>query len=136
MLINEKRLNDLSQGKLDDSALLKDIFEDIDALPEPLESYVIIGDFWDEEGRDSDGYWHESDLSYDTDFVLDEAGKYYVYLELFNNNKKDVNALTFSIAKSKGYRYYLIAFFIFFILWGISKIRSRSYNELPFEMSE
>lgn len=136
MLINEKRLNDLSQGKINDSALLKDIFEDIDALPEPLESYIIIGDFWDEEGRDSDGYWHESDLSYDTDFVLDEAGKYYAYIELFNNNKKNINALTFSIAQSKGYRYYIIAFFIFFILWGISKIRSRSYNELPFEMSE
>ncbi len=136
MLVSENRLNELSEGKVTDSALLKDIFENIDALPEPLESYVIIGDFWDEEGRDSDGYWHESDLSYDTNFVLDESGKYYAYLELFNNNKKDVNALSFSIAQSKGYRYYIIIFFVFFILWGISKIRSRSYNELPFEMSE
>jgi hypothetical protein len=136
MLVSENRLNDLSEGKINDSALLGDIFENIDALPEPLESYVIIGDFWDEEGRDSDGYWHESDLSYDTDFVLDEAGKYYVYMELFSNNKKDVNAVAFSIAQSKGYRYYIIIFFVFFILWGISKIRSRSYNELPFEMSE
>ncbi|PKL17566.1 MAG: hypothetical protein CVV49_10265 [Spirochaetae bacterium HGW-Spirochaetae-5] len=136
MLVGESRLNDLSEGKINDSALLGDIFENIDALPEPLESYVIIGDFWDEEGRDSDGYWHESDLSYDTDFVLDDAGKYYVYLELFSNNKKDVNSVVFAISQSKGYRYYIVIFFVFFILWGVSKIRSRSYNELPFEMSE
>jgi hypothetical protein len=136
MLVSESRLNDAAGGRINDSVVLADVFEDIDAMPEPLESYVIIGDFWDEEGRDSDGYWHEADLSYDSDFVLDEAGKYYVYMEIFNNNKKDVNALVFSISKAKGYRYFVIAFIIFFILWGISQIRSRSYNELPFEMSE
>jgi hypothetical protein len=135
MLISETRLTEASDGKLKDPVILKEVFEDIDAMPEPLESYVIVGDFWDEEGRDSDGYWHENDLSYSTDFVLDEPGKYYVYMELFNNNVKDVNALVFSIAKAEGYRYYVIIFFIFFILWGISRIRSRSYNELPFEMS-
>lgn len=136
MLVSESRLNDATGGKLNDPVVLADVFEDIDAMPEPLESYVIIGDFWDEEGRDSDGYWHEADLSYDSDFVLDEAEKYYVYMEIFSNNKKDVNALVFSISKAKGYRYFVIAFIIFFILWGISQIRSRSYNELPFEMSE
>jgi len=136
MLINENRLSDLSGGRIGDPAVLKDLFEDIDAMPEPLESYVLIGDFWDEEGRDSDGYWHESDLSYDSDFVLDEPGKYYAYLELFNNNIKNVDALVFSISKTNGYRYYIIIFFLFFIFWGISKIRSRSYNELPFEMSD
>lgn len=136
MFINENRLNDASGGKINDPVILKDLFEDIDAMPEPLESYVIIGDFWDEEGRDSDGYWHESDLSYDTDFVLDEAGKYYVYMELYNNKVKDINAVKFSISKAKGYMYFIISFFIFFILWGISQIRARSYNELPFEMSE
>ncbi len=136
MLISENRLNDTSGGKINDPVILKDLFEEIDAMPEPLESYVIIGDFWDEEGSDSDGYWHESDLSYSSDFVLDESGKYYVYMELFNNKIKNINAVTFSISKSKGYRYYLIIFFVFFILWGISVIRSRSYNELPFEMAD
>ncbi len=136
MLINENRLNEMSGGKINDPLVLKDIFEDIDAMPEPLESYVIVGDFWDEDGRDSDGYWHESDLSYNTDFVLDESGKYYVYMELFNNNVKDVNAIAFSISKARGYMYFVIIFVIFFILWGISRIRSRSYNELPFEMSD
>ncbi len=136
MLINETRLNDVTGGKISDPAVLKEVFEDIDAMPEPLESYIIIGDFWDEEGRDSDGYWHESDLSYNTDFVLDDAGKYYTYMELFSNNPKNVNCVLFTIAKGSGYRYYIISFFIFFVLWGLSQIRSRSYNELPFEMSE
>ena len=136
MLISENRLSEVSGGKLDDPAVLNEVFEDIDALPEPLESYVIMGDFWDEEGRDSDGYWHESDLSYSTDFVLDESGKYYAYIEVFNNNIKDINAVAFSISKVKSYRYYIILFSIFFILWGIAKMRSKFYNELPFEMSD
>jgi len=136
LLINENRLNDITGGKITDPAVLKDVFEDIDAMPEPLESYLITGDFWDEEGRDSDGYWHESDLSYNTDFVLDDPGKYYTYMELFSNNAKDVNSVVFSISRAHGYRYFIISFFILFVLWGISQIRSRSYNELPFEMSE
>jgi len=136
MLINENRLNGASGGKVDDPVVLKDLFDEIDAMPEPVESYIIAGDFWDEEGRDSDGYWHESDLSYDANFVLDESGKYFVYLELYNNKIKDVNAIAFTISKTNGYRYYVAAFFIFFVLWGISMIRSRSYNELPFEMSD
>ena len=136
MLISENRLNDVTDGKISDPAVLKDVFEDIDAMPEPLESYIITGDFWDEEGRDSDGYWHESDLSYNTDFVLDEPGKYYTYMELFSKNAKDVNSIVFSISRAHGYKYFVISFFIFFILWGVSQIRSRSYNELPFEMSE
>jgi hypothetical protein len=136
MLISENRLNEAAGGKLDDPSVMKEVFEDIDALPEPLESYVVIGDFWDEEGRDSDGYWHESDMSYSTDFILDDAGKYYVYMEVFNNHVKDINAVAFSISKVKSYRYYVILFFIFFILWGITKTRSKTYNELPFEMSD
>jgi len=136
MLISENRLNEASGGKQDDPAVLKEVFEDIDALPEPLESYVIMGDFWDEEGRDSDGYWHESDLSYNTDFVLDEAGKYYAYMEIYNNNVKNINAVAFSVSKVKSYRYYIILFFVFFIFWGIAKTRSKVYNELPFEMSD
>lgn len=136
MLISENRLNEIAEGKTGDPEVLKDIFDDIDAMPEPLESYVIIGDFWDEEGRDSDGYWHESDLSCSADFVLDESGRYYAYMEIFNNKVKDINAVAFSISKVKSYRYYLILFFIFFILWGITRTRSKLYNELPFEMSD
>jgi hypothetical protein len=37
-------------------------------------------DMWDESGRDSDGPWHESDLSASTDFVLAKPGVYYIRL--------------------------------------------------------
>lgn len=132
MLISEGRLNGVTEGNLADPDVLKDVLGDIDALPEPVESYVIQGDFWDEEGRDSDGYWHESDLSCSADFVLDEAGKYYAYMEIFNNRVKDINAVVFSISMVRSFRYYVVLFFIFFILWGITITRYRSYNELPF----
>jgi hypothetical protein len=135
MLVSEKRLHETVKEGITNPAELKDLFEEIDAMPEPVESFIITGDFWDEEGRDSDGYWHESDLSFSSDFVLDEAGKYYVYLELYNSKIRKPDSVIVEISGVKGYRYYIIAFVIFFILWGISKIRSRSYNELPFEMS-
>jgi hypothetical protein len=135
MLVSEKRLQETVKEGVYNPAELKDLFEEIDAMPEPVESFIITGDFWDEEGRDSDGYWHESDLSFSSDFVLDEAGKYYVYLELYNSNIRKPESVIIEISRVKGYRYYIITFTVFFILWGISKIRSRSYNELPFEMS-
>lgn len=135
MLVSEKRLQDALKDKINDPVELKDLFEEIDAMPEPVESYVITGDFWDEEGRDSDGYWHESDLSFSNDFVLDEAGKYFVYLELYNNKIRKPEAVIVEISKVRGYRYYLIAFSIFFVLWGINKNKSKSYNKLPFDMS-
>jgi hypothetical protein len=37
-------------------------------------------DMWDESGTDSDGPWHESDLSAGTHFVLKKPGNYYVRL--------------------------------------------------------
>ena len=77
-------------------------------MPEPLESYIITGDFWDEEGRDSDGYWHESDTSYSSDFVLDDAGKYYAYMELFSENPRSPESVSIAISKINGYRYYII----------------------------
>ncbi|HOP29649.1 MAG TPA: DUF4178 domain-containing protein [Spirochaetota bacterium] len=135
MLVSEKRLQETVKDGINNPSVLKDLFEEIDAMPEPVESFIITGDFWDEEGRDSDGYWHESDLSFSNDFVLDEAGKYYVYLELYNNKMRRADSVIVEISRVKGYRYYIFAFIIFFILWGVSQIRSKSYNELPFEMS-
>lgn len=135
MLISEKRLQELLKDDINDPEVIAELFDEIDAMPDPVESFVITGDFWDEEGRDSDGYWHESDLAFSNDFVLDEAGKYYVYLELYNDKIRKPDSVIVEISRVKGYRYYIIAFTIFFILWGFSKLRSRSYNELPFEMS-
>ncbi|HPS58057.1 MAG TPA: DUF4178 domain-containing protein [Spirochaetota bacterium] len=136
MLISEKRLLDLAGDKVNDPVVLNDIFEEIDAMPEPLESYIITADFWDEEGRDSDGYWHESDKSYGSDFVLDEAGKYYAYMEIFSENPRSPDSVTIAISRVRGYRYYIVVFAIFIILYLINKSKSKSYNELPFEMAD
>jgi hypothetical protein len=38
------------------------------------------GEFWDESGTDSEGYWHESDLSSKADFKLAKAGPHYINL--------------------------------------------------------
>lgn len=43
-----------------------------------VELFSSERDMWDESGRDSDGYWHESDLHASTDFVLKKPGNYYV----------------------------------------------------------
>jgi hypothetical protein len=50
---------------------------------EAADGTELIGtqrDFWDESGTDSDGYWHESDLSAQTDFVVRNPGPYSVRL--------------------------------------------------------
>ncbi len=136
MLLSENRLVSIAGEKFNDPVILKELFDEIDAFEEPVESYVITGDFWDEEGRDDEGYWHESDLSYDSDFVLDEAGKYYVYLELYNNRVRNPESVTVAIQKVKGYRYFLVMFVIFAVLFFINWKRSKSYNELPFKMTD
>jgi hypothetical protein len=42
------------------------------------EMLAAQGDFWDESGSDSDGAWHESDLSTSTDFVVTQPGPVFV----------------------------------------------------------
>ena len=135
MLVSERRLEDAVKGGSNDAAPLRELFGEIDAMPEPVESFSVTGDFWDEEGRDSGGYWHESELSFSDDFVLDEAGKYYVYLELYNDRVRRPESVKVEISRVRGYRYYVIVFSAFFILWGICMVRSRSYNKLQFELA-
>jgi hypothetical protein len=45
-----------------------------------LELFGAEGDFWDESGYDSDGYWHESYLRSHRDFVARRPGPYYIRL--------------------------------------------------------
>jgi DNA-directed RNA polymerase subunit N (RpoN/RPB10) len=114
---------------------LKDALDDIDAFAEPVESFAFNGDFWDEEGYDDEGHWHESDTSGARDFILDDPGRYYLYLELFSQKKRRVDSIKIEIQEAqKSQRYYIILFFVFIglMIWNI--IKSRSYNELPFEM--
>jgi hypothetical protein len=54
---------------------------DVSVLDEEDQEYYLAGsEFWDEEGRDSDGYWHESDLAASHLFIPDTAGQYTLYL--------------------------------------------------------
>jgi hypothetical protein len=123
-------------GQVVYSAKLKNILDEIDALDTPLESFVFSGDFWDEEGYDSDGYWHESDIDGDKDFVLDDAGRYFIYLELFSQKRRMINSVIVSIVKDvKSYRYFVILIIILMILRAINRRKSRTYNELPFDMA-
>ncbi|HQO03623.1 MAG TPA: DUF4178 domain-containing protein [Spirochaetota bacterium] len=115
---------------------LKNTLEEVDALQEPMESLSISGDFWDEEGYDDEGHWHEYTTSVDQDFALDETGDYYIYLESYSQNRRRPDSLKIAISDNvKSYRYFLIVFFVFLVLWIINHLKSKSYNELPFEVA-
>lgn len=135
MLIPQSGLDEITGGRSKNINILRELFEEIDVLSEPLEVYTITGDFWDEEGRDSDGYWHESETTYTGDFVLENPGKYYLYLELYSNKKRNPSSVIVELKRSAGYRYFVVAAVIMIILWGINSIMSRMYNELPFHFS-
>ncbi|TFH41885.1 MAG: DUF4178 domain-containing protein, partial [Chrysiogenales bacterium] len=74
LLIPEDRLRNRLGNNLTRPSL-SGLFDEVDALAEPLECYTMGGDFWDEEGYD-DGYWHESDVTAEDDFILEKAGNY------------------------------------------------------------
>ena len=135
MLVPETGLNELTGGRSKDSSVLKELFDEIDVLSEPAEVYTLTGDFWDEEGRDSDGYCHEAELYVTRDFVLDSPGKYYFYLELYSNKERDPSSVVVGLNRSAGYRYFVITGFIMFILFLVNFLMSKKYNELPFQFT-
>lgn len=135
MLLPETGLNELTGGKLKNSSVLKELFDEIDVLSEPAEVYTLTGDFWDEEGSDSDGHWHEAELSVTGDFVLDTPGKYYFYLELYSNKERDPSSVIVSLNRSAGYRYFFIAAVIMAILFFFNFFMSKNYNALPFKFT-
>jgi hypothetical protein len=116
LLVPEERLLKALDHQMSVQAL-KALFDEADALKEPLESYSFSGDFWDEEGRDDEGYWHESDLSSEDDFVIEKPGKYYVYLDLASQNPRPSSSVMVKIEQSSSYRYYII---ILIILAGLA----------------
>ncbi len=134
LLIKKDRLDKLMEGGAS-SQSMKKIFSDIDTLKEPLESFIITGDFWDEEGRDSDGYWHENDLRDSKTFVLDSGGAYYAYLEMYSNKQRKPDSVKVRMKSTKSSRYFFIAAAILFVLMGMNRSKGRTYNELPFELA-
>lgn len=135
MLIPQSGLDGITGGRSRNLSVLRELFDEIDVLSEPLEVYTLTGDFWDEEGRDSDGYWHESEITFSGDFVLEKPGRYYFYLELYSNKKRNPNSVIVELNRSTGYRYFVIAAVFMIILWGVNYFMSKMYNELPFHFS-
>jgi hypothetical protein len=134
MLVPVDRLMKAANNQLS-AVVLKDLFSEIDAMKDPVECYSVSGDFWDEEGYDSDGYWHENILSVDDNFKLDKAGKYYAYLELYSKKPRVVNSVKIKLKRVKSYRYYVIILVVMAALLVVNRSKSRSYNELPFEVA-
>jgi DNA-directed RNA polymerase subunit N (RpoN/RPB10) len=134
MMVSEERLNKVLNNSKD-PALLRSLFSEIDAQKEPVESYVVTGDFWDEQGYDSDGRWHESDLNVSADFVLNEPGRYFGYLELYSNKRRRIESVVVSISQVKSVRYLIIVMVLMSVLMIVNRSMAKSYNELPFEIS-
>ncbi len=89
------------------------------------EFYLFSAEFWDEEGRDSEGYWHESDLSEAYLFRPDDAGQYTLELAI---DEATVDSLKVEVTIMSGVwlsRYFVIfavlsggLCFLFFSLSG------------------
>ncbi|OHD63636.1 MAG: hypothetical protein A2176_05750 [Spirochaetes bacterium RBG_13_51_14] len=116
-------------------AAVKNLFDEVDALKEPVECYAMNGDFWDEEGYDDEGYWHESDLSVDDDFVLEKPGSYYTYLELTSQKPRAPASVGVHLERVKSYRYYIILMVVFLGLAFFNRAKARAYNEMPFNIA-
>jgi hypothetical protein len=78
------------------------------------------GDFWDESGTDSDGYWHESDLRKSSDFVARGAGPYYVRIFAESDSPSQ------SSSQTAGYELRAGSVFptYFFVFGGVSMVMS------------
>ncbi len=134
MLVPEERLKKALNNQLSPQNI-RELVADIDALKEPLEVYVISGDFWDETGYDDEGYWHESDLTGNDDFILEKGGQYYAYLELYSKNPRKIESVGIKIERVSSYRYFLLVILVFGVLAWYNIWRSMRYNELSFEIA-
>ncbi len=121
-LLDKNIFEKLVGKRIKDISFLKKLLDRIDEFPVPLESYLISGEFWDEDGYEWDegvrSYWHESDLNYlSNNFIIDKKGLYYFYLELYNNKKRNPRAVEIEMDQSQGAVYLAMgATVVFFIL--------------------
>ena len=135
LLIPRERLLRALNNQVNTPAL-KALFDEVDAIKEPLECYSFNGDFWDEEGYDDEGHWHENDLSVDDDFVLEKPGVYYAFLELTSQKPRDSSSVGLNIERVKSYRYYIIIMVILAGLAFFNKAKARTFNAMSFKMAE
>ncbi len=134
LLVPEDRLLKAVNHRMTPAAL-KDLFDEVDAIREPVECYTFTGDFWDEEGTDDEGYWHESDLSVEDDFVLEKAGRYYAYLELTSQKPRSSASIGLELTRVKSYRYYIIVMVVLAGLAFWNRAKARTFNAMPFHVA-
>jgi hypothetical protein len=76
--------------------------------------YLFSGEFWDEEGHDSDGYWHEDDTTEEYLFKLENPGEYYLDVSM---EEATVDSLSVTVTLEQGV--WLSRFFIIFLIISI-----------------
>lgn len=136
VLVREDRLSSLGDS-VKDKKKLREFLDESENSFEPLESYMFMADFWDEQGYDDEGSWRENDTSVDKDFLLDDPGNYYVYLTVTSQNRRSVDSIAISMHKGiRGFGAYLFAFIVFALLAVLMFHKSKVYNELPFPFKE
>ncbi|MCI0413266.1 DUF4178 domain-containing protein [bacterium] len=81
----------LDSGLREASAWAVGVVESADGI----ELFANEHDFWDESGSDSDGAWHESDLAFSRDFVVDKEEDYYVRLYMEKDPPLNANTPVF-----------------------------------------
>ncbi len=130
MLIDNKRLEKQAGDKIGDVKFLAKLFSGVDSFIEPLESYAVTGEFWDESGVDSEGYsWHESALGFSPGaFIIDEPGKYYFYLESYSNKKRKPGTVLISFEEVISSQYYYIALVILLCLFFYTRSKVKSLS--------
>ena len=127
LLVPEERLNKTLNNRITTESL-KALFDEVDALRDPVECYTFGGDFWGEEGYDDEGHWHENDLSVSDDFIVEKAGRYYVYLELTSQNPRPIDSVAVRIERVRSYRYFLIVAGVFVALAFYNRTRAKAIN--------
>jgi hypothetical protein len=81
---------------------------DVAIRSEDGEVYLFGGEFWDEEGRDSDGYWHENDLNANHLFKVEKPGQYFLDLSM---EEATVQSVSVTVTVEEGIwlgRYFVI----------------------------
>ncbi|MBN1217966.1 MAG: DUF4178 domain-containing protein [Anaerolineae bacterium] len=78
------------------------------------EYFLFSGEFWDEEGTDSDGHWHENDLNASYLFKLEDPGEYYLDLTM---EEATVSSVPVTVTLERGV--WLSRYFIIFLIIGV-----------------
>lgn len=148
-LIEEKNLRKHTDDP-DNTEELSSLFNEIEALEDPLESYMFSGDF--NCGRFYAGgkRRHQWQFQYSHLFFLNKPARYYIMLETFHTythpsktpaggvagrNKNVGNSHLrpgVGLSTAFGNRYFTAAFIVLALLALINRKKSLTYSELPF----